>query len=723
MKFHRKLNLVNGLLAAACLLVGPGTALADVESFAEEKMATEARAEIGYRGFSLHGEPGRAAEFTSLKSSPVFDGRVFTDQEGYHLDLGLNYLNDEDFSGDAHLETKGLLRLDVRSERFMHNLDHIPYANGFQGHPTTRSESRTTVGPFVEGSRPDDKIIYGTQATDPSTRQLYYNDQNVNDDYALRLGFTEVKAKIKCPDYPAHLTMSYWRYDKEGERQQRFLDHGDRATSTNSCTGCHMQSKTRDINLVTEEFKIGTDAHAGFIDVAVEALYRKFSDQGATPQDSFRFPSDGIFPHDEYPDSTLKELTFKLNTAPSGGLVGSTSFTIGKRENDSGLDSEYPIEAETDYRKASADLTYTPDQNWTFSLRYRLLDMDSDNTDALVLVGGQPQDPPATVRQSMDVTRNWYEGLVNYRPWKWLTLKGEVRFEEIDRSNTGDALDEWELPDNEEITRIKLGFNSRFLSRSALKVNGWLAFQHNEDPAYGTTPEDSTEFYLTGTYAPTAKWGVTTSLNLLHESRDDHDVVQVDTTPNPDVDVFYNDLERKRDQQNFMLGGWVVLTDGLSLDLNYGYLRTRIEQDLLFGTDPGSPSGGSTDYTTRNDDVDYDQTVQTVSIGATWQALESLACRLEGYHIRSKGSYDPEFYRTGINYGGPAANLLISSSDLHDISKVDIAQNGLKGRVDWTLSENLTCGLEATFDDYDEKGNDIYDGSVQSYLASLTYTF
>jgi len=31
--------------------------------------------------------------------------------------------------------------------------------------------------------------------------------------------------------------------------------------------------------------------------------------------------------------------------------------------------------------------------------------------------------------------------------------------------------------------------------------------------------------------------------------------------------------------------------------------------------------------------------------------------------------------------------------------------------------------VEATFDDYDEKGNDVFDGSVQSYLASLTYTF
>jgi len=106
----------------------------------------------------------------------------------------------------------------------------------------------------------------------------------------------------------------------------------------------------------------------------------------------------------------------------------------------------------------------------------------------------------------------------------------------------------------------------------------------------------------------------------------------------------------------------------------------------------------------------------------TWQMLANISCRVEGYHIRSKASYDPDFsYVANPSYFANGADA--DSTDLHDISKLDIVQNGLKGRVDWKIGENLTCGVEATFDDYDEKGNDVFDGSVQSYLASLTYTF
>ncbi len=98
----------------------------------------------------------------------------------------------------------------------------------------------------------------------------------------------------------------------------------------------------------------------------------------------------------------------------------------------------------------------------------------------------------------MDITRTWYEALVNYRPTSRLTLKAELRREEIERSNTGEedhafhspnalvgpeattgiVIDEsWPLPDEEVITRVKIGFNSRLLEKSALKLSGWLAIQ------------------------------------------------------------------------------------------------------------------------------------------------------------------------------------------------------------------------------------------------------
>ncbi|NJC87261.1 MAG: hypothetical protein FIB02_01825 [Desulfuromonas sp.] len=701
-------------VSALCglLLAGTGSALADISDIeSADKAATEASASLGYRATSVHGAPGRALEYDSLKSSPLFKGRLFTDQGPYRLDLGFDYLNEDDYNAEAHLDTRGLLRLDLRSTRFFHNLDHIPYDNGFRGVPANDDDLRAQPFAPVEGSRPD-AFFPGTIAVPPAPLRAYYTDKNPGDDYSLRLDTNEVKVKIKCPDYPAHVNLSYWRYEKQGERQLRFASEGG---TSGSCVGCHMQSKTRDIDRVTEELKVSADAHAGFVDVVLETLYRTFRDREEIPVDTFgvhtRGRDYGDYEHSEAPDSRLKEATLRLNTAPSGGLVGSASFTIGERENQSDLTSVAPVKAETDYYKASADATYTPGQNWTFNLRYRLIDMDSDNSTTLYDTVNTINafKSPLPVRESMDITRAWYEATASYRPSRHLTLKAEVRREEIDRSNTGEPVTHsssttpitinprWQLPDEEIITRVKLGFSSRLLDKSALKLSGWVAVQQNDDPAYGTSYGDSQELFLVTSYTPSPLWGVQANINLLKQENNDY---ELEAEP----------IDRNKEQQNLSLGTWLNPREDLSFDLYYGYFRTAIDQNLAFGA--------SAPYAFQDDSVDYQQTVHSITAGMTWQALKNLSCRLEGYHIRSKADYDPNFSYVGFPNGANA-----DSSDLEEISKVDIRQNGVRGRVTWQIDENLTCGLEATFDDYDERGNDVFDGSVQSYMASLSYTF
>jgi len=711
-------------MSAVCglLLAGGTPALADVVDIESvDTVATEASVSVGYRGTSVHGEPSRAREYDSLKSSPLFDARVFADRGSYHLDLDLGYRNDDDYSASAHLDTKGLLRLDLRTERFFHNLDHIPYDNGYRGVPVNDSTMRTQLFPAAEGSRPD-----GWFPNSTSQLRTYFTDQNPGDDYGLRLDMSEAKLRIKCPDYPAHLNLSYWRYEKQGDRQHRFLSEGGIQTASgageNSCVGCHMQSKSRDIDRVTEEFKVGVDAHAGFVDVILESLYRTFRDREEIPVDVFGMHSRGrdygSYEHSETPDSNLKELTLRLNTSPSGGLVGSAGFTIGERENRSDLTSVAPVDAETDYYKTTADVTYTPSEKWTFNLRYRLLDLDSDNTAIIydTVTGIDAFKSPVAVRESMDITRAWYEAIANYRPVKHLTLKAEFRREEIERSNTGEPVSHsssttpitinptWQLPDEEVVTRVKLGFSSRLLKKSALKLNGWLAIQQNDDPAYGVSYGDSQELFLGGSYAPSSFWGMQANLNLLKQE-------------NKDYEIDGESIDRRKEQQTISFGAWVAPRENLSFDLYYGYFRTAIDQNLYYGSNATYVIPQSGD----DAEADFLQTVQTMSAGMTWQAAEGLSCRVEGYHIRSKAGYDPDFSYIGTPYFPNGANA--DSSYLRDISKVDIVQNGLKGRVEWQFSDQLTCGVEATFDDYDEKGNDIFDGSVQSYMANLTYTF
>lgn len=693
------------LAAGIMLLGGTNPALADLtpDIEAADRIETEASVSIGYRGIGTDDYAGRAREYDSLEPSPTFKAKLFTDKETFHLDLGADYLNEDDYSAEAHLDYSGLMRIDLRSQRMFHNLDHIPYDNGYTspslpGSVTPRNLSSTPA----EGSRPD--AYFGS-----TTPRAFYTDYNPGDDYGRRIDTNEVKLKVKCPDYPAHVNLSYWRYEKTGEKQQRFASEGS-TSAAGSCNSCHMQSKSRDIDRVTEEFKAGIDAHAGFIDVVLEGLLRTFRDREPVPVDYFGSHSGtgrrtaGFYEHDEDPDSSLKELTLKLNTAPSGGFVASTAFTLGNRENESDLTSISPVHAEVDYYRASADATYTPSENWTFNLRYRLLDTDSDNNS--VVYDKAPTGTSFTarpVRESMDITRAWYEAVASYRPTRQLTLKAEFRREDIERSNTASASTAfWDLPDEEIVTRVKLGFSSRLLENSALKLSGWLAIQRDDDPAYGTTSEEGQELFLTANYTPSPLWGVTTNINLLKQKNNDHE-----------LDGF--DLERNKRQQNASLGAWLNPREGLSFDLNYGFFHTAIDQDLLFGV--------TAPYAIKDDSVDYRQTVQTVTAGVTWQALKDLSCRLEGYLIRSKGDYDPDFSYVANPAGYFPNGANATSLDLEEISKVDIRQNGVRGRIDWKLDKNLTCGVETTFDDYDDKGSDVFDGSVQSYMASLSYTF
>ena len=85
------------------------------------------------------------------------------------------------------------------------------------------------------------------------------------------------------------------------------------------------------------------------------------------------------------PDSKYVASTLKAHTSLSGGVVGAASFTIGERENRTDLSDVRFAQSETDFYKATGDLTLIPSPRWTLNFRYRMLDMDNDNSDQLVV--------------------------------------------------------------------------------------------------------------------------------------------------------------------------------------------------------------------------------------------------------------------------------------------------------------------------------------------------
>src|SRR5512137_1106029 len=109
------------------LLCGANLAQADLtpDLVAVDRIETEASVTVGYRGVGTDDNPGRAREYDSLEPSPTFKAKLFTDKGGYHLDLSAEYLNEDDYSAEAHFDYGGLVRIDLRNQRMFHNLDHI----------------------------------------------------------------------------------------------------------------------------------------------------------------------------------------------------------------------------------------------------------------------------------------------------------------------------------------------------------------------------------------------------------------------------------------------------------------------------------------------------------------------------------------------------------------------------------------------------------------------
>jgi len=663
-------------------------------AFAEETSSgLEARVGLGYRAFSIDGDPGRAAEYVYPHSSPVAEAEVTAYQGHHHAFVEAAYRNEEDFRAEAHLDHSGLLRFNLRAERFFHNLEHFPYAPGT---PEARLPASVAGNPRAD-----------------------FADSDPGADYGLSVDITEAQLRAKLADYPAHVNLNYWRFEKEGEKQLRYVRE--------NCAGaCHMQSRTRDLDRVVEEFKGGVDGHFGPVDVIFEQVYREFRDHESIPLDAFERHSrrdnltgdeTRLFQHDEDPDSKYVASTVKAHSSLSGGVVGAASFTIGERENRSDLVDVRFVESETDFYKATGDLTLIPSPQWTLNFRYRLLDMDNDNSNRLGVPGYDDYSGEIDViRENIDIRRANYAATVTYRPAKKLSLKGEYQREEIHRGNTGDAEyfhspnDHdlvWELPQDEVLNRYRLGFTARMLERSRLKLNGWYQYRTSDDPAYGNSAEDAHQVFLGAMLTPSSLWGMNASVSALDESNNDHQIVQFINAGATKVPV---DLDRRREQQSLAVGLWVNPAAGVSAGLNYGYLRTRILQDLLFGSQPDPDL--ATGYSIKDENVEYSQRVHTLSANLSWQLLETLRASIEGHHIRSFGDYDPNFFRSGL--ANPA-----DSVGLEELSEVDIRQNGMNLGLAWSPTPVWTCSANFTYDDYEERNSSVFDGTVETYMVSL----
>lgn len=642
---------------------------------------------VGYKAVSTEGEPGRAKEYSFLRSSAIGSVDMHAWKEMRSYSLLADYENEADYRAELAFNNRGKVRLWLITESMFHNLDHFP---------------------FDDANRPD-------AFKSATNRWVNFEDLNAGDEYFVELERNNARLRVKAGNYPAHLNLEYWRLERSGREQLRYVDHGsDDLASAGNCNECHVRSQSRTLDRVTEEVKGSIDAHLGYVDIIAEQLYREFRDREPIPFDSFgstaRFAA-GDFQHDEDPDSRLISSTVKLHTSLSGGVSGAASFTIGKRENQSELVDVREVRSETDFRKGAADVTWILSPRWTFNFRYRLLDLDNSNSN--LLVSSSEADPIVLIRNNVDLTRATYLGRIAYRPNRDWTLKGEFERKEIHRGNVGTAtLDDpdpvWELPKDEEIHRVRVTAIGRPAGTRQLKLNAWYEYLTSDDPAYGTSAEESREGFGGLTWNPTPRFGLNASFRVLEQFNKNHAFTQHSHNFGTDDTLHFFEEDRRHEKTDFIVGSWWNPAEALTLTFNYGFLRTRTVQDLIFS------SNAFSGHFVQDDDLENSQRVHTASAGVNLRILESLVARLEGRYIRTFANWDPRF-----SLEAPSG-VPVDSEGLDETTRLDILQAGASLGLDWSPTESWTCSLRYTFDDYEDRDNSVFDGTVQTYMASVS---
>lgn len=638
----------------------------------ESLLVSEALA--GYRFFNVDGNGGRAAEYEYLRSNPMLFGLLNYLELDNKFILEGNFLNDRDYYGDLTYDHKGEYRLQLWTESLFHNLDHERlFSPGF-----------TTAG----------GVPYSAV------------DRNPADSYGLRVEQDLAQFRYKLPRYPLHLNLGYWRMVREGSMQQRFADQAFEGGPNT------IFSKTRNVDRMTHEGKIGFDLHLGLVDLIYDFKIRQFGDHNGTPRDSFVARGgaglstphlEGVLPHDETPDSRFYAHTVKLHTSLSGGIVGAASYTYGKRENLSSLNGiQGADQTSNTIHNVAGDFTYTPCGFFTMALKYRRQEIDRDAPDSLTTtIPAYAANPTFGVRPTIDTVTDTVTATLSYLPIRLLTIKGEYKGQFLSRDN----LDGWNrpgvtasmiLPDHVDVHTGTLTLLSRPVK--GLRMKAQYSYSTADNAMFGNAFEQKHYGSVLVTYNSPKNWGATANARIIRESSDHLTISTLDLTPPISFATFQLPRERKVD--NATLSFWFVPFRDLIISGSYGLLHNSADQGVLFA---GMRAGtlAPTDYTSQ---------AQVYSLSAVYRLAEKLDLSLALQQVRSFSHFTPLDVDFGTN--GSTANI-------QRISQTRTVESSLSARAEYRLTKNFSCALDYSYQDYDEKLQSLANGTVQSVSAYM----
>lgn len=625
----------------------------DPESEIEAHRQVEASA--GYRFVGIRDHGGRAAEYDYLHSSFIGDTRLVHLGKDLKLDVDGAFINRKDYVANLMFDYAGYYRLNARTESLYHNLDHLTSDLG-----------------IVDNS-------------DPFAR------------YGITARQDTVQFRYKLHDYPIHLNLSHWLIDRQGSQQLRFSDYTfDSAIPPGNN---NLVFGSRRIHRLSHEATAGFDAHLGPVNVLYAFQYRRFDDRKGVQ--SYAFDAlIGSPEHNEDPESRYYAHTVKLYTSPAGGMTGAASYSYGRRENRSSLTTVRGADDARDtLQNAAGDFTYSPCAWFTAALKYRHLEIDRDAPSTLVV-----STTTITPRPAIDTRRDIISANFTIRPNTILSLNGEYRGIFQHRENTGLNPDtSWDLPENSDTHKGNL--TVLFRPFKGLRLRGLYEYTTTSNPLYDSDPEQKHEGRLLATYTNSSRWGASANYRIAREwndhiTRETH----VDQVSFPDQEDTTYVLPRKRNFVHAALGFWVSPLDRLTVSGNFGFLRTRAEQAVLFARRLNGYDAAA----------EYISQGEMYSVNAVYRPFDDVDLSLAYQQVRSRSEFKPD-ETTG--------NGVTSTAGVRELSRIKTLEHSLSARADYRVTKHLGCALDYTYRAYDNRLSSDGEGAVHAVTALLKTTW
>ncbi|GFO70534.1 outer membrane channel lipoprotein [Geomonas limicola] len=640
--------------------------------------------QIGYSFLDVRNYGGRAAPYGYLHSSR--SGGLFyrsLEKDG-NFELEGNFLNENDYHGDLLIDYKGDYRLHLRTEALYHNLDReLLFSQPFNS---------ARVDPPLLGQ----PASY-TSFQDPAT------------DYGITVTQDIAEFRYRLHNFPLHVNLGYWRLVREGTLQQRYADTGFEGDTN------RILAEARQIRQVTQEGRLGVDAHLGWVDLIYDFRVRAFEDQVPIPTANYLARNSGfgtvatpesvggVQQHNENPDSIFFSNTVKLHTSLTGGIVGSASYSIDQRENLSRLIDTAGIKhAQVNLQNAAGDFVYTPCKEFSLAVKYRRQELENDNRGALL--SSNFVDPQQSVKAPVDSTKDLVLVNMAFKPLTGITLNTEYRGEMVHRDHVSDlpSTTTWALPANTATQKGSLAL--LYHPIKGLRITAKYAYATTDHPAYGNSYQQHHEGQLLATYTA-SRWGASANVRARREWNDsiEHFIVSPPPFSNPAGWSASSPLSRTRAVQDVNLSAWVNPVKRLALSANYGWLSNSVDQAVLF-TGVAVGSEAASNYLSR---------AHVYGVNATLAATEDLDLALSLQQIRSQSAFSPQ----QVTFAGNSGD----TSGIREITRQDTVISSVAWRGEYRFTRQFSGKLEYTLQDYHER-NQAYsyqNGTVHAVVAYL----